>query len=90
MWQRRKHDTLFYKDSFKLAKAKMTEDSGCGGHDKKDDCECSNEEVRLEDVVRNNNVVINCLLGILIDKKVISEEDLQKKLAELIPPEAME
>jgi hypothetical protein len=50
---------------------------GCGHG-----CDCS-KEITTEDIVQNNNVILNTLIDLLIEKGVISEADLRKKLSEL-------
>ena len=40
------------------------------------------EEISVEELVEGNNIVLNSLIDLLIQKGVISEEDLQKKLDE--------
>jgi hypothetical protein len=47
------------------------------------DCECDcgcEEEMPIEDVVRENNIVLNTLIDYLIEKKIISEKDFLAKL----------
>ena len=39
-------------------------------------------EMSTEELVDNNNILLNTLIDILVDKKIISEEDLKKKLSE--------
>jgi hypothetical protein len=51
-------------------------DEGCGcGHGK--------EDISLEGIVYNNNFVLNTLIELLIEKKVITEEDLMNKLEQI-------
>ena len=56
-------------------------------HACKDDCECHekkhNHQVSAEDLARHNNFLLNVLMGVLIDKKHLSEEDIQKKAEEM-------
>ena len=40
------------------------------------------EEMSTEDIVTNTEFVLNALIDLLVEKKVISEEELQKKLDE--------
>ncbi len=37
-------------------------------------------EISIEELVHGNNIVMNALIDLLIEKKLISEEDLQGKL----------
>ncbi|NTV23045.1 MAG: hypothetical protein HGA85_01555 [Nanoarchaeota archaeon] len=55
----------------------MTHD-GCGCND----CGCS-EELTTEELVENNNIILNTLIDLLVEKKVISEEELRAKLAKV-------
>jgi hypothetical protein len=50
--------------------------------DKEDmDCDCGcEEEMPIEDVVRENNVILNTLIDHLIEKKIISEKEFLAKL----------
>ncbi len=50
---------------------------GCG-----DNCNCS-RDITVEEIVQNNNIVLNTLIDLLIQKGVISEEDLRKRLADI-------
>ncbi|MBU0757747.1 MAG: hypothetical protein KKF44_06775 [Nanoarchaeota archaeon] len=49
---------------------------GCGDEDCKDD-------FNMEDVVYDNNFAINGILALLIDKKVFTKEEFDKKLEEI-------
>jgi hypothetical protein len=40
----------------------------------------SEEEMPIDDVVRENNVVLNTLIDYLIEKKIISEKEFLAKL----------
>ena len=39
-----------------------------------------NEEVSMEELVEGNNYVLNSLVDLLVEKNIISEDELQKKL----------
>ena len=52
---------------------------GCGCNDK----DCDNEELSMEEIVYSNDALLNTVVEMLIEKKVISEKDLLKKLEEL-------
>jgi hypothetical protein len=56
------------------------EDCCCNAEDS---CDLDDEEMELEEIVSENNVILNSLIDLLIEKKVISEEDLQKKIDEI-------
>ncbi len=43
-----------------------------------EDCTC--EEMSTEDLAETNHVLVNALIDMLIEKKVISEEEFNKKL----------
>lgn len=43
----------------------------------------NDEELSMEDVVEENDVVLNALVDVLIQKGVVSEEELQRKMEEL-------
>jgi hypothetical protein len=45
------------------------------------DCEC--EDLSMEEIVYSNDALLNTLVEMLIEKKVISEKDLLKRLEEL-------
>ncbi len=45
-----------------------------------DDCSCDSAEMTIAQVVQNNNLMINVMADILIEKKIINERDIQKKL----------
>ncbi|MBT3721244.1 hypothetical protein HN789_07275 [archaeon] len=45
------------------------------------DCDC--EDLSMEEIVYSNDALLNTLVEMLIDKKVISEKDLLKKLEDL-------
>lgn len=38
------------------------------------------EEVSFEELAENNNVLLNALIDLLIEKKIITEEEFQKKV----------
>jgi len=42
----------------------------------------NDEEMSMEEVVETNDIVLNTLIDLLIEKKVITEAELQKKLNE--------
>jgi hypothetical protein len=46
------------------------------------DCNCD-QEMNLQDIVVNNNIVMNGLIDLLIEKGVITEEDFRQKLAKI-------
>jgi hypothetical protein len=49
--------------------------------DMEDKCDCGcEEEMPIEDVVRENNVILNTLIDHLIEKKIISEKEFLSKL----------
>jgi hypothetical protein len=50
----------------------MSEECGCG---------CENE-ISTEDIVAENNFCLNALIDLLIEKKVITKEEFEKKLSE--------
>jgi hypothetical protein len=54
--------------------------SGGDGHGKKHEHGHDHEHVEMEDVVYNNNVLLGTLIGLLIKKKVITEEEFTKEL----------
>lgn len=56
---------------------------GCGCGQPHEGKESNNEEVTMEDLVEENNFVMNCLIDLLIEKKVFSEEELKNKLQEV-------
>ena len=37
-------------------------------------------DISTEELVQNNNIIMNVLIDMLIEKKVISEEELKKRL----------
>lgn len=38
------------------------------------------EEVSFEELAENNNVLLNALIDLLIEKKIITEDEFQKKV----------
>jgi hypothetical protein len=48
-------------------------------------CNCNHneEEIPVEDIVAENNILLNAVIDILIEKKIISEDDLRNKIAEM-------
>ena len=73
------------KDSKKEAKTgeQHAEKSG-GGCGEGCGCKSSHShEISIEQVVSANNALVNILIDLLIEKNVISEEELRKKLAAL-------
>jgi hypothetical protein len=52
----------------------MGEECGCG-HD--------HHEVSTDDIARSNNHLLNALINALIEKKLVTEEDLDKSVKEL-------
>jgi hypothetical protein len=58
---------------------------------KKDECGCEDPgcecgdgvAMSLEQVVQNNNLMVNVLTEILLEKKVIDEKDIKKKIEEI-------
>jgi len=62
----------------------MSEEKKCEcntGHE-----ECCDTEFSTEDLAESNNVVLNSLIELLINKKVITEEELEESLAEFDDP----
>lgn len=56
---------------------KMEEENkscGCGCE------EMSEEEMSVEEMLEDNNIVLNTLIDLLIEKKIISEEEFMTKL----------
>ncbi len=48
----------------------------CGGN-----CACnSKQEFSQEELVHSLNVLMNALIGVLVDKKVLSESEIHEKL----------
>ncbi|MEM3374306.1 MAG: hypothetical protein QXE31_03735 [Candidatus Woesearchaeota archaeon] len=50
-------------------------------------CECGHNhghDITIEDIVQNNNIVLNTLIDLLIQKGVISEQELRLKLADVV------
>ena len=41
------------------------------------------EDIKIEDIIDENDLLLNALVEILISKKIISEDELQKKMEEL-------
>lgn len=58
----------------------MPEECECG--DFKENCDCDEEELSMEDIAESNHVVLNALIDLLVEKKIISEEELDKKIEE--------
>jgi hypothetical protein len=61
----------------------MGEDKGCG-----EDCKCGHDhehgqKMSIEDVVMQTNFCFNALIELMIDKKLISKEEFEKKIMEL-------
>jgi len=56
----------------------MGEECGCG-HDHEE----HHHEVSTDDIARNNHFVLNALVKVLIDKKVMEAEDINKAIADL-------
>ncbi len=56
----------------------MGEKGCCCGKEQED-----NEEISMEDLVEENNFVMNCLIDLLIEKNVITDEELEKKMKEV-------
>jgi hypothetical protein len=52
------------------------------GHDDCSDCGCG-EKSSMDEVVSGNAFVLNTLIDLLIDKKIISEDELTTKLKEM-------
>jgi hypothetical protein len=48
-----------------------------------DICDCGDISMGLEDVVQNNNLMLTVLTEILLEKKIIKENDLKKKLEQI-------
>jgi len=55
-----------------------------------DECDCGSAEMTLGQVVQNNNLMINVIADILIEKKVVTEKDIQEKLKAIYGPMAEE
>ena len=50
------------------------------------ECDCEdkeNENLSMDEVVYNNNLLVNALVDLLIEKKIISEEEFEAKLDEM-------
>ena len=41
------------------------------------------EELTIEDVVEENDIILDALIELLIEKKIITEQDLNKKIESL-------
>lgn len=65
----------------KETKTEKKNDKECCG----EDCGCSHNHARpsIEDIAYNNHFLLNTLIGMLIEKKVISEAELRAKLDEI-------
>ncbi|MFW6311128.1 MAG: hypothetical protein ACOC1K_02715 [Nanoarchaeota archaeon] len=61
----------------------MSDECGC----KHEDCNCSEEEMSVEDMVGSNNLVLNAVIDLLIEKNIISEEDLKNKIDSMVKEE---
>ena len=46
-------------------------------HDTNEECE---EEMSVEEMSEENNFVLNALIDLLVEKKIISEEEFKEKL----------
>lgn len=47
-------------------------------------CECGHKnEITIEDIVQNNNIILNTLIDMLIEKGIFSEEELRLKLSDV-------
>ena len=46
----------------------------------KEECTCEEEEMSTEELVETNHLMINALIDLLGEKKVITEDELDKKL----------
>ncbi|MFP4424760.1 MAG: hypothetical protein ACLFP2_06060 [Candidatus Woesearchaeota archaeon] len=40
------------------------------------------EEISPEEMIEENNAILNAVIDLLVEKEIISEEELQKKLEE--------
>ncbi|MFT4313209.1 MAG: hypothetical protein ACMXYA_02280 [Candidatus Woesearchaeota archaeon] len=58
----------------------MSEDekSCCGGG-----CHSHNEGPKIEEIAYNNHFMINTLISLLIDEKIISKEKLEEKIQQV-------
>jgi hypothetical protein len=45
--------------------------------------EVYDEECTMEDIIEENDIVLNALIELLIEKKIISEEELQQKIDQM-------
>jgi len=41
------------------------------------------EEMSVEDIAENNEAVLNALINLLVEKNIITEEELDKKIEEM-------
>ena len=63
------------------------DECGCGhGHDVCEECgkeQCECEEMELQETVDQNDLILNAVVELLIEKGVITQEEFDKKTEEL-------
>jgi hypothetical protein len=63
-----------------MTEKKKDKECECGD----ENCDCGAMAMSPEQIIQNNNIMVNVLMELLLEKKVISEEDLKKKFDELV------
>jgi hypothetical protein len=55
----------------------MSKEEKCG-------CNCSgHHEISTDDIARHNNIIMNAIVKVLINKKIIEADDINKAVEEL-------
>lgn len=57
----------------------------------KDNCDCghdhNHQQISMQQIVEHNHILLNAMIGVLLEKKIISEQDIKAKLKEMGIPQ---
>jgi hypothetical protein len=67
-----------------MAAKKAVKKEECG-----DNCDCNHnhQQISMQQIVEHNHILLNAMIGVLLEKKLISEQDIKAKLKEMGIPQ---
>lgn len=56
-----------------------------------DNCDCGHDhqehQISMQQIVEHNHILLNAMIGVLLEKKLISEQDIKAKLKQMGIPQ---
>ena len=69
-----------------MATKKQVKKEECG-----ENCDCGHDhpkqQISVQQIVEHNHILLNAMIGVLLDKKLISEQDIKAKLKQMGIPQ---